>query len=59
LNISRSSVQCVANGIMHFMPFDNAAAIKPKELLARLVDRFGRIIRLCSYAANLLSKNRP
>jgi hypothetical protein len=59
LEIRRSSVECVANGIMHFMPFDNAAAIEPRGLLARLVDRFDRIIRLCSYVANLLSKNRP
>jgi hypothetical protein len=59
LNIRRSSVQCVANGIMHFMPFNNAAVIEPKGLLGRLVDRFDRIIRLCSYVANLLSKNRP
>ena len=58
LNISRSSVQCAANGITHFMQFGNAAAIEPKGLLARLVDRFGRIIRLCSYVANPLSKNR-
>ena len=59
LEIRRSSVECVANGITHFMPFDNAAAIEPRGLLARLVDRFDRIIRLCSYVANLLSKNRP
>jgi hypothetical protein len=54
LNISRSSVQCVANSITQFMPIGNAAAIEPKGLLARLVDRFGQIIRLCSYVANRL-----
>jgi hypothetical protein len=30
LNISRSSVQRAANGVTHFMPFSNAAAIEPK-----------------------------
>ena len=58
LNTSRGSVQCAANGITHFMPFGNAAAIEPKGLLARLVDCFGRISRLCSYVVSPLSKNR-
>jgi hypothetical protein len=58
LNISRSSVQCAASGLTHSMPIDKAAAIEPKGLLARLIDRLGWIIRLCSNAANPLSKNR-
>src|SRR3954453_22064905 len=40
LNISRSSVQCAANGLTYSMPIDNTAAIEPKGLLARLVDRW-------------------
>ena len=58
LNTSRSSGQCAANGITHFMPFGNAAAIEPKGLLARLVDCFRQISRLCSYVVSPLSKNR-
>jgi hypothetical protein len=58
LNISRGSVQCAANGLTYSMPIDNTAAIEPKGLLARLVDRLGWIIRLCSNAASPLSKNR-